>query len=286
MSFFKIHGFEILSRSVARIFVIFTIEMAPSSAKRRSVNQASQPLQKCRRIFQALIKLAVEELCETANSLIAPVRLGVARPTAPFTLTSSAIEVINGSEELFSIEPLIPHSGASTPVLDPTALAAQRGNNNISSLPRDVSALDEAEGGEVPMDMDGDISEQEESAPGAVSAQPLGEALDNSAVGVGEEPAGDGESDTELDLLVEAETESDSDDNHSNQDAASAQRSVQTGATAGSDNGMNSILMYNEDESGESSQQEDDESEAGETDEQDAEEFQIERRDEQLERRR
>lgn len=43
------------------------------------------------------------------------------------------------------------------------------------------------------------------------------------------------ESDPELDLL--AETESDSDDNHSNQDAASAQRSVQTGATAGSDTG-------------------------------------------------
>lgn len=47
-------------------------------------------------------------------------------------------------------------------------------------------------------------------------------------------PAGE-ESDPELDLL--AETESDSDDNHSNQDAASAQRSVQTGATAGSDTG-------------------------------------------------
>lgn len=48
---------------------------------------------------------------------------------------------------------------------------------------------------------------------------------------------GQGEdSDPELDLL--AETESDSDDNHSNQDAASAQRSVQTGATAGSDTGI------------------------------------------------
>lgn len=44
------------------------------------------------------------------------------------------------------------------------------------------------------------------------------------------------ESDPELDLL--AETESDSDDNQSNQDAASAQRSVQTGATAGSDTGL------------------------------------------------
>ncbi|XP_011879183.1 PREDICTED: E3 ubiquitin-protein ligase UBR5 isoform X1 [Vollenhovia emeryi] len=271
-------------RSVARIFVIFTIEMAPNTTKRRSTSQASQPLMKCRKVFQALIKLAVEELCETADSLIAPVRLGVARPTAPFTLTSSAIEVINGSEELFSIEPLIPHSGVSSQTLD-AALQTQQGNNNITMSRGDVSAVDETEGGEeVPMDMDGDISEHEESGvSGTAAGQPLGE-VDSNVGGVGEEQAGDGESDTELDLLAEAETESDSDDNHSNQDAASAQRSVQTGATAGSDGGMGSILLFPEDESGESSQQEDDESEAGETDEQDNEEFQI--GDEQLERRR
>lgn len=101
---------------------------------------------KCRRIFQALIKLAVEELCETADSLIAPVRLGVARPTAPFTLTSSAIEVINGSEELFSIEPLIPHSGLASQSLD-TTLTAQTNSNNIA-IARDVSAMDDTEPGE------------------------------------------------------------------------------------------------------------------------------------------
>lgn len=102
---------------------------------------------KCRKVFQALIKLAVEELCETADSLIAPVRLGVARPTAPFTLTSSHIEVINGSEELFSIEPLIPHSGVNSQSLD-AALQTQQANNNIAISRGDVSAVDEAEGGE------------------------------------------------------------------------------------------------------------------------------------------
>ncbi|XP_015437397.1 PREDICTED: E3 ubiquitin-protein ligase UBR5 isoform X2 [Dufourea novaeangliae] len=268
-------------RSVARIFVIFTIEMAPVT-KKRNTTPVSQPLVKCRKVFASLIKMAVEELCETADSLIAPVRLGVARPTAPFTLTYSAIEVINGSEELFSIEPLIPHSGVNSQAHDPT-LQTQQGNNNIT-IARNVAAMDETEGGEEgPMDVDGDISEHEESGvSGTVAGQPLGE-MDNNAGGVGEEQAGDGESDTELDLLAEAETESDSDDNHSNQDAASAQRSVQTGATAGSDGGMGSILLFPEDESGESSQQEDDESEAGETDEQDNEDFQI--GDEQLERR-
>lgn len=48
--------------------------------------------------------------------------------------------------------------------------------------------------------------------------------------------------------------------------------------------GIASLLLFPEDDSAESSQQEDDESEAGETDEQDAEEFAL--ADEQLERRR
>lgn len=47
-----------------------------------------QPLMKCKRVFQALITIAIEELCQMANALIVPVRMGVARPTAPFALVS------------------------------------------------------------------------------------------------------------------------------------------------------------------------------------------------------
>lgn len=53
---------------------------------------------KAKRVFQALIKLGIEELCEAADSLIAPVRLGVARPTANFSLSSSTIDVVSVSE--------------------------------------------------------------------------------------------------------------------------------------------------------------------------------------------
>jgi len=74
---------------------------------------------------------------------------------------------------------------------------------------------------------------------------PLGSEI-YSNTGVGEEQAGDDESDTEFNLLAEAETEFDSDDNHSNQDAASMQRSVQNAATTGSDRGMGSILLFPE----------------------------------------
>ena len=93
-------------RSVTRVFVVFNVEMAPGQAKKKSVQSAAQPLQRCKRVFQALINTAVEELCETANALLAPVRFGLARPTAPFNLTSNSD--LTAVEELFAVEPLIP----------------------------------------------------------------------------------------------------------------------------------------------------------------------------------
>nr|CAD7423599.1 unnamed protein product [Timema monikensis] len=293
-------------RSVARIFVIFSIEMAPNTIKRRSLTSLSQPLVKCKRVFQALIRLAVEELCETADSLIAPVRLGVARPTAPFTLASSTIDVINGSEDLFSVEPLAPHSSYSpgshpmssgmlgsslgSEVLRPVGLAQAVARVARARAAAAVSALMMDDADTVEEDGDGEGSEQDDNERPGGGGGSGGEPMDTEVVdlvngvgGPGEDAQGDGESDNELDLL--AETESDSDDNHSNQDTQSAQRSVQTGATAGSESGIASLLLFPEpeDDSAESSQQEDDESEAGETDEQDTEEFAL--ADEQLERR-
>uniref|UniRef100_A0A3B3RV32 Ubiquitin protein ligase E3 component n-recognin 5 n=1 Tax=Paramormyrops kingsleyae TaxID=1676925 RepID=A0A3B3RV32_9TELE len=80
-------------RSVARVFVILSVEMASSKKKN---NFIPQPIGKCRRVFQALLPYAVEELCNVAESLIVPVRMGVARPTAPFTLASTSIDAVQG----------------------------------------------------------------------------------------------------------------------------------------------------------------------------------------------
>ena len=99
-------------RSVTRVFVVFNVEMAPGQTKKKSVQSAAQPLQRCKRVFQALINIAVEELCETANALLAPVRFGLARPTAPFNLTSNSD--LTSVEELFAVEPLVPKSSTIT----------------------------------------------------------------------------------------------------------------------------------------------------------------------------
>ncbi|KAK5646050.1 hypothetical protein RI129_004514 [Pyrocoelia pectoralis] len=274
-------------RSVVRIFVIFSVEMAPNSTRRRSnVNGYNLPISKCKRVFRSMVKVSIEELCETADSLIAPVRLGVARPTAPFSLATSINEIINGSEELFLVDPLAPigmRPSVNPTISEPLPFLGESVRRAGSA--RDLDDTNDGESMAIDND-DDNASEHEDNA----AEHEISISVRQSSLTVGESSeaptdqqegnAAQGEdSDPELDLL--AETESDSDDNHSNQDAASAQRSVQTGATAGSDTGM---LLFPEDDSGESSQQEEEESEAGETDEQDTEDYTL--TDEQLERRR
>lgn len=61
---------------------------------------------KCRRIFQSLPTLAIPELVQVADALLAPVRLGICLPAQPFSLLSSTLEATQASEELFTVEPL------------------------------------------------------------------------------------------------------------------------------------------------------------------------------------
>ena len=63
----------------------------------RKTITGQQPIQRCKRAFQALVHVAIEELSATADSLLAPVRLGVVRPTAPFALVSSQNEALTVS---------------------------------------------------------------------------------------------------------------------------------------------------------------------------------------------
>lgn len=69
-----------------------------------STSSHSRHIQTCKRVFQSLLKIAIEELCETADALIAPVRLGVVRPTAPFTLSTSSIDVSTTRNKFFFVK--------------------------------------------------------------------------------------------------------------------------------------------------------------------------------------
>lgn len=269
--------------SVVRIFVILAIEMAPNAGKKKSGN--TQPLAKCIKVFEALIPVSVPELCDAADALMLPVRLNYVKPTAPFPLTATHVEANHGCKEMFEVEPLQRQANrgeASTSSAAAAAAAAAAGEGEEeeedqgdelppmvrpggsgSSSSRSRRARPEHILPPVSDDQDNDVGAALEDGGGSRSEQ-------DGDVGVEVEG---GESDMELDLL--AESDSDSDDNQSAMDNQSAQRSVQTGATAGSEG---------EDDSGDSSpgEDEDDESEAAETDEFDSGELFS---DEQLERR-
>ncbi|XP_055383009.1 E3 ubiquitin-protein ligase hyd isoform X2 [Condylostylus longicornis] len=251
-------------RSVARVFVIFSLEKVPNPEKQRN-----RHIQSCQKVFHILHKIAIEELCETADALIAPVRLGVVRPTAPFAITPSTND---NSDDLFSVEPLAPpvFRNADQP---PTSSAEEPGGiSNYRLLQMDDNNETDALG-----QGDGDISEQDDVLDNSRSgARPIEEEAADALRNEDVQP--EGESDNEFNFQ-EAETESDSDDNQSTQDA---QRSVQTGATAGSDTGLQSLLLF-EDESGDSSPPDDEASDDGETDEHSEEGFVL--NDDQLERR-
>uniref|UniRef100_UPI00358E0F24 E3 ubiquitin-protein ligase UBR5-like isoform X5 n=1 Tax=Myxine glutinosa TaxID=7769 RepID=UPI00358E0F24 len=233
-------------RSVSRVFVILSVEMASSKKKN---NFVPQPIGKCRRVFQALLPLAVEELCLVAEALVVPVRMGVARPTAPFALVSTSLDAMQGSEEVFSVEPLPPR-----PAPDETnrnnqqaayvlhAAQQRRNGQPTSSRGRD----------DEPDDIISADVEEVEVVEGVVGEDEHHEEPEENA----ENPEADGQhdeheddaSDMELDLL--AETESDSESNHSNQDNASGRRSVVTAATAGSEAGASSVpAFFSEDDS-------------------------------------
>ena len=117
-------------RSVTRVFVVFNVEMSPGQSKKKAL-QSTTPLQRCKRVFQGLINIAVEELCEIANALLSPVRLGVARPTAPFTLSSSSNSDVQAIEDLFAVEPVVASAAASSS--SSAAAARLRGGNNNSN---------------------------------------------------------------------------------------------------------------------------------------------------------
>nr|XP_006821041.1 PREDICTED: LOW QUALITY PROTEIN: E3 ubiquitin-protein ligase UBR5-like [Saccoglossus kowalevskii] len=291
-------------RSVARVFVVLSIEMTPGKKKITSI---SQPLVRCKRVFQALINLAVEELCEIADSMILPVRMGVARPTAPFSLVNSHVDAVHGSEELFSAEPLplresgsvqvtrsnrhyLPHSAAgpsqnrhSVNVVD------RRDRDEDDIVSADVEEVEVVEGvvGEMEQHDEGDHDNQDDHdrhSDGQGDDQDRESHHDEQ-----EHEEGGNDSDMDLDLL--AESESDSESNHSNQDHdqdhdnvsqdnASGRRSAVTAATAGSEAGAGSVTAFFSEEDSSSNQGESELEEMDEDDDNDETEF----IDEQLER--
>ncbi|XP_064596947.1 E3 ubiquitin-protein ligase UBR5-like isoform X2 [Liolophura sinensis] len=245
-------------RSVARIFVVVSVEMQPIAGKKTSV-PLCPPITKPKRVFQALINIAIEELCQIANALIAPVRMGVVRPTAPFSLVSISSEAVQGSEELFSADPLPPRPSSEVSAVTPDVVyvppvishrdvsqsePVETARDEEEIITADVEEVEmvEAEGvDDDPMDQHSDHDDHQSEHS---DQEPPPQEQDEAAA----------ESDMDLDLL--AESESDSESSHSQY--ANLPRTTNTQPTTASEAGMGSLAYFSED-SGESSNQEEDE---------------------------
>lgn len=147
------------------------------------------------------------------------------------------------SDDLFSVEPFAP-STARPGTSSVVASATRSGDDTTGTFlsRHDVNyrirPLDELVDNDATIDNgqdDEDVSEQDDMDRSSRTLNRSANNLDDDVQDPlrNEDAAQEGESDNEF-AFHEAETESDSDDNQSTQDA---QRSVQTGATAGSDTG-------------------------------------------------
>lgn len=276
-------------RSVARNGVVLSVELSPVNYSRpanimdwsnifreREPNSLSYPswkpspppgsiLQRCRKVFQALLPIAAEELAEIADALISPVRLGVPRPTAPFSLVNSMVEATQGSEEIFVVDPVVmPRTSSNVdplvprpPIIQPAASEVNQRNpsQSISEPP----VLNENPSADAIRAM---LSENDI----AIEAM---DSEDAEASNHTFRPSNNGESDSDSD------SNADDASFQSNIDPSGA-RSTATGATAGSEVGTSTVAYFSEAESGDSSnaEEDDEESEANDT-EQDTDDFTL-----------
>lgn len=276
-------------RSVARNGVVLSVELSPVNYSRpanimdwfrerdpNSMNtlsyhpwKLSPPpgsiLQRCRKVFQALLPIAAEELAEIAEALISPVRLGVPRPTAPFSLVNSMAEATQASEEIFAVDPVVLPRASSNidnietrpPNLQSTPSTSEIESRNIDNNEPPVLS----ENTDPSADAIRSMLSENEMAIDAIDSEDA-EASNNTF-----RPSNNGESDSDSD---------------SNPDDASFQsnidpsgpRSTATGATVGSEVGTSTVAYFSEAESGDSSNadEDDEESEANDT-EQDTDEL-------------
>lgn len=244
------------TRSVARVFVVLASQMAPANGKRKV--GAIQPLMKCRRIFQSLSTLAIPELVQVADALLAPVRLGICLPAQPFSLLSSTLEATQASEDLFTVEPLSMRPSTPSSVEDVSTQerpSVQRVRNPRHRRRQVVTIPRAQEQSTVPVE--GPAVEGEEVEIVNLHEEAGDEEVESGAAG--------NESDMDLDLL--AESESDSEDSQVGEAhiVESVRRNRVTGSLIGSDGSASMhgehVELYSEEESSTGEEEEEDEEE-------------------------
>ena len=269
-------------RSVIRLFIILSLESVPdkcpsiptqqllsSSAIKRisattvtgttittssnlssstSLNIQQSILFQCKRIFQSLTIISINALVHTADLLIAPVRHGIAKPSAIFNLLSSHTDILQGLDEVFNID-----SDYYRAYQVNKANNSQHLSQNIVSGMNEFNEIvnDDNQNTTNPLNTNQTIFELNEDDDNNSDTQsqhetinPMNNSIINEQQTPRESAAGlsDNESEMELELLAESDT-----DNESNRSAPNT-NTHRTSATAGSEN----MALFSDDENSES----------------------------------
>jgi E3 ubiquitin-protein ligase EDD1 len=204
-------------------------------------------LYQCKRIFQTLTIISIDALVHMADLLLAPVRHGIAKPTAMFTLLSNHTDILQGLEEVFNID-----SEYYRAYQENRSVNIQRSSDNLEA--GDISETDPDDNPSTmnplihhPIHMElnddddnnSDSQSQHEQAINPVHGSSLNERTTTQESTTG---LSDNESEMELELLAESDT-----DNESNRSAPNT-NTHRTSATAGSEN----MALFSDDENSES----------------------------------
>ena len=268
-------------RSVVRLFIILNLESVPDKSSSSMSNQSTSSgttikrisattvtgatittssnlsssaslngpqiiLHQCKRIFQVLTMISIDALAQMADLLLAPVRHGIAKPSAMFNLLSNHTDILQGLEEVFNVDSeyyrAYQESRANT--VQPASESLYGGDLSETELDEMTTTMNSTLHQPLNMELNDDDDNNSDSQSQHETINPTGSSHLTERTIIHESTAGlsDNESEMELELLAESDT-----DNESNRSAPNT-NTHRTSATAGSEN----MALFSDDENSES----------------------------------
>ena len=218
------------------------------SSSLTTLNGPQSILFQCKRIFQNLTLISINALVHTADLLLAPVRHGIAKPTAMFNLLSSHTDILQGLEEVFNID-----SEYYRAYQENKSNQFQRSSETTVNAFAELNETDLDENphltnpmniNQTTMELNEDDDNNSDTQSQHETINPISSSNLNEPTTARESAGGlsDNESEMELELLAESDT-----DNESNRSAPNT-NTHRTSATAGSEN----MALFSDDENSES----------------------------------
>ena len=203
-------------------------------------------LHQCKRIFQMLTMISIDALVHMADILLAPVRHGIAKPTAMFNLLSNHTDVLQGLDEVFNVdsEYYRAYQESRANVVQPPAESLYGGDLSETELDENIPTISSTLHQPLNVESNDDDDNNSDNESQHETINPTGSLHLNERTTIHESNTGlsDNESEMELELLAESDT-----DNESNRSAPNT-NTHRTSATAGSEN----MALFSDDENSES----------------------------------